>query len=329
MRGRLLERLEESVEGLKRKHMDLVDDVDAVTAYLRRDTDLFGQRTNIVHRVVRCGVQFVDIERAALVERPARLALVAGLAVGGRIEAVDRLGENARAGRFADAARTAEQVSVGQLPARDRVAQRRCDMRLPDDRRECRGTVLAGGNDEIIHDFSYLTKIRKFGRNPQAARKIPDREQRHLRLLQTQGRTTDTSICRGRNSRNGPGSCVDSARCRRAHLGFRRTRRFVPARHAFGSERHSPKIKNACSRPTCRYAPNAPARRFPKACAGCYSVIRIAKTSPAGSFAATIHHMRAAGLSERTDKLPDKRLWQPICRVFDTKSENERKETKI
>lgn len=82
-------------------------------------------------------------------------------------------------------------------------------MRLPDDRRECRGTVLAGGNDEIIHDFSYLTKIRKFGRNPQAARKIPDREQRHLRLLQTQGRTTDTSICRGRNSRNGPGSCVD------------------------------------------------------------------------------------------------------------------------
>ena len=223
MRGRLLERLEESVEGLKRKHMDLVDDVDAVTAYLRRDTDLFGQRTNIVHRVVRCGVQFVNIERAALVERPARLALVAGLAVGGRIEAVDRLGENARAGRFADAARTAEQVSVGQLPARDRVAQRRCDMRLPDDRRECRGTVLAGGNDEIIHDFSYLTKIRKFGRNPQAARKIPDREQRHLRLLQTQGRTTDTSMCRGRNSRNGPGSCVDSARCRRAHLGFRRT----------------------------------------------------------------------------------------------------------
>ena len=80
-----------------------------------------------------------------------------------------------------------------------------------------------GGNDEIIHDFSYLTKIRKFGRNPQAARKIPDREQRHLRLLQTQGRTTDTSMCRGRNSRNGPGSCVDSARCRRAHLGFRRT----------------------------------------------------------------------------------------------------------
>ena len=173
MRGRLLKRLEESVEGLKRKHMDLVDDVDAVTAYLRRDTDLFGQRTNIVHRVVRCGVQFVDIERAALVERPARLALVAGLAVGGRIEAVDRLGENTRAGRFADAARAAEQVSVGQLPARDRVAQRRGDMRLPDDRRECRGTVLAGGNDEIIHDFSYLTKIRKFGRNPQAARKNP------------------------------------------------------------------------------------------------------------------------------------------------------------
>ena len=72
-----------------------------------------------------------------------------------------------------------------------------------------------------------------------------------------------------------------------------------------------------------------PGTPHPKACAGCYSVIRIAKTSPAGSFAATIHHMRAAGLSERTDKLPDKRLWQPICRVFDTKSENERKETKI
>ncbi len=129
--GRLFEGLEEGVEGRLREHVHLVDDVDAVAAYLRRDAHLFGQGADVVHRVVRCGVQLVYVETAPLVEGATGFACAAGLAVV-RVEAVDGLGEYAGAGGLAYAARTAEQVGVGQLAAGDGVAERGGDMRLPD-----------------------------------------------------------------------------------------------------------------------------------------------------------------------------------------------------
>ena len=154
--GRLLQRLEEGVEGCGREHVDLVDDEHRVTAHLRDDAHLFDQRADVLHGVVRRGVQLVDVERTSLVERAARFALVArfGAVV---CEAVDGLGEDAGAGGLAYAAGTAEEIGVGQLAALDGVLERRGDMFLSDDRSEGRGAVFACADDEITHS---VAKIR-------------------------------------------------------------------------------------------------------------------------------------------------------------------------
>ena len=131
--GRLLERLEEGVEGGRREHVDLVDDEDRVASHLRDDAHLFDERTDVLDRVVRRGVQLVDVERASVVETAARFARVAGFGPFG-MQAVDRLGEDAGAGGLAHAARSAEEISVGKLTALDRVLQGRSDVLLPHDR---------------------------------------------------------------------------------------------------------------------------------------------------------------------------------------------------
>ena len=81
--GRLFERFQERIESGSRQHMHLVDDIDAVTTHLRRDTNLIHKRANVIDRVVRRSVQLVDIERAALVERAARFTLVTSLIING------------------------------------------------------------------------------------------------------------------------------------------------------------------------------------------------------------------------------------------------------
>ena len=156
--GRLFERFEKGVECRGREHVHLVDDEDRVAAALRQDAHLFDQVADVVHRVVRRGVELVDVERATLVERTARLALVARLGAVGR-QAVDGLGEDAGAGGLAYAAGTAEEVGVGQLAALDGVLERRGDMFLPDDRLEGRGTVFACADDEITHSDAKIRNM--------------------------------------------------------------------------------------------------------------------------------------------------------------------------
>ncbi len=57
---RFLEGFQESVEGRLRKHVDLVDDVDAVFADLRRDTDLVHEGLDVLDAVVGSCIQLSD-----------------------------------------------------------------------------------------------------------------------------------------------------------------------------------------------------------------------------------------------------------------------------
>ena len=155
MGGRLLQRLEERIERRGREHVDLVDDEDRITPHLRNDAHLLDEGADVLDGVVRCGVELVDVERASLVERTARFALVACLGSVGR-EAVDGLGEDAGAGGLTYAAGTAEQIGVGQLAALDGVLEGGGDMLLPDDRRKGRGTVFACADDEFAHNSAKL-----------------------------------------------------------------------------------------------------------------------------------------------------------------------------
>ena len=168
VRGRLLERLQEGVERTGTQHVHLIDDIHAVLAYLRRYTHLVDQVADILHAVVGRGIQFVDIERPLLVERCTRLALVAGVVCGGRVLAVDSLGEDACAGGLAYATRTAEQVGVCQLTLADRVAQGLRERVLPYHAFKRGGSVLSCRNDisVVFHNcksmccaLSYYTPI--------------------------------------------------------------------------------------------------------------------------------------------------------------------------
>ena len=62
MFGRFFERLEEGIKCSSREHVYLVNDEDLVFAYLWRYHDLVYELSYVVHRVVGCRVEFVDIE---------------------------------------------------------------------------------------------------------------------------------------------------------------------------------------------------------------------------------------------------------------------------
>ena len=163
--GRLLQSLEEGVESLLREHMNLIDDKQRVFANLRHNAHLLDKRTNIVHRVVRCGIQLVNIQRATLVEGTARLALVASLGTYG-VKTVYRLGKNAGTRSLTHSTGTAEEVGVRQLSTLNGVLQRRGDTLLTHHRGKCCGTVFSCRYNKLAHNsakvVNFLASILRY-----------------------------------------------------------------------------------------------------------------------------------------------------------------------
>ncbi len=112
--------------------MRLVDDVELRLQLRRRVFDALPKIANIVDATVAGGVDLDHVGVRAVVDGHARCAGVAGAIGRIRIEAIDRLGENACCGRLARAARTAEQVRMGDAVERDRILQRIDDVVLPE-----------------------------------------------------------------------------------------------------------------------------------------------------------------------------------------------------
>lgn len=110
----LLQSLEEGVERRRGEHMHLVDNEHRVATVLWYDTHLLYEVADVVNRVVRRSIQLVDVERATLVERAARLTLVARL-TSLRIQAVDGLGKDTSTGGLTHTTRTTKEVGVSQL----------------------------------------------------------------------------------------------------------------------------------------------------------------------------------------------------------------------
>ena len=59
--GRLLQRLQESVESGRTQHMDLINDKDLILSDWGRDTHLLDQRADIVDRIVRRRIKLMDV----------------------------------------------------------------------------------------------------------------------------------------------------------------------------------------------------------------------------------------------------------------------------
>ena len=114
VRRRLLERLEQRRLGRLRQHVDLVEDVHLVPTG-RAERRLLDQVAHGVDAVVGGRVEFVHVVAGAALDRQARLALAARFAVDD-VLAVEHLGEDARRGGLAGAARTGEQVRLALAP---------------------------------------------------------------------------------------------------------------------------------------------------------------------------------------------------------------------
>ena len=139
--GRILERLEERVRRALREHVDLVEDVHLAPAGGAERGPLV-QLTDAVDAVVRRGVELEHVERRAVLDRPARLAHAAGLAVAD-VRAVQGFREDARGRRLAGAARSAEQVRVRDPVVAHGVAEGPHDVLLAEHFVETLGPVAA------------------------------------------------------------------------------------------------------------------------------------------------------------------------------------------
>src|SRR3989441_13329186 len=108
MRRRLLEGLQERVEGVRREHVDLVDDEDLEAALERQVRGRLHQVAHLVDLGVRGAVDLEDVEGRALADLLAVRAGVARLRRRAPL-AVEGLGEQPRRGGLADAARPGEE----------------------------------------------------------------------------------------------------------------------------------------------------------------------------------------------------------------------------
>ena len=103
--------------------MHLVDDIDTVSAHLRRYPHLIHQSLDVIHTVVGCGIKLMDTVGPAFRKREARLTCTARLHLVGRIGTVDHLCEYARSGGLSHSTRTAEQVGMSQLPPENGILE--------------------------------------------------------------------------------------------------------------------------------------------------------------------------------------------------------------
>jgi hypothetical protein len=140
-----LEGLEQRVERRRGQHVDLVDDVDLVLPAGRRVADVVAQLAHLLDAVVAGAVDFEYVEAVAGGDLAAGIAHAAGCG-GGRVDAAERLGQDARGRGLADAARADEEVSVREPVLRDGVFEGTRDVFLADDVVENLGPVLAREN---------------------------------------------------------------------------------------------------------------------------------------------------------------------------------------
>ena len=151
MCGRLLQSLEERVEGCLRQHVYLVDDEHLVFSHLRGDARLLHECLYLLHSIVAGSIKLKYVVRALLVESLAALTLAAGIAVGSRVHAVYNFCEDAGTGGLAHSSWSAKQICVRQLTTSHGILQRCRKRLLTHYRVEGHWPVLTRGDYIVIH----------------------------------------------------------------------------------------------------------------------------------------------------------------------------------
>ncbi len=127
LRRRLLQRLQEAVEGLLGQHMDLVDDIDLVAGRGWRIAHAVDQLADVVDAGMGRSVHLQDVDMPALRDRDARIAAAAGLGRGLALavlaDAVERAGDDPGGRGLADAADPGQQECMRDPASAQRIAQ--------------------------------------------------------------------------------------------------------------------------------------------------------------------------------------------------------------
>ncbi len=142
---RLLQSLEEGVEGRVGEHVDFVDDIDLVRPLGGHVLDLLPQVPDFVDAPVGGAVDFQHVQGGAVGDLPADLAGVVGVGRGALL-AVEGLGQDAGHRGLADAPGAAEQKSVGHPAGAQGVLQRPGDGLLAHHLLKVLGTPFPGQN---------------------------------------------------------------------------------------------------------------------------------------------------------------------------------------
>ncbi len=144
-RRRFFDDLQQRVEGLARQAVNFVEHDDLVAIARRPVLQALGELAHLLDFRVGRGVDLEHVHVGALGDLLAGRALVAR-PVRGATLAVERLREDARGGRLADAADAGEEIRLRDASLAQRVRQRRHDGLLADERREVLRAPLAGEN---------------------------------------------------------------------------------------------------------------------------------------------------------------------------------------
>ena len=132
VRRRLLQRLEQSIERLRRKHVHFVDDVDLEFPLRRCVADRVTEVAHLVDAVVRGTIDLHHVEMRPLRDRDARRIVDIKVCLG-PVGAIERLRENARRRSLARATRPDEKISMGDATAVDGIGQRAHHVILTDE----------------------------------------------------------------------------------------------------------------------------------------------------------------------------------------------------
>ena len=151
VRRRLLERLQQRVGGVGRERVGLVEDVDAIPTKDGLLVDAITNLADVINATVAGCIELEDVERSAVGDRAARLALearrgrrcVEGLTV-------ERLAEDLGERRFARTARAGKEVRMAHATLLNRVRQGLHDVALADDVREVLRTVLTVERGHVV-----------------------------------------------------------------------------------------------------------------------------------------------------------------------------------
>ena len=128
---RFFERLEESVEGACREHVDFVDDENLVLADDGRVLHTFNHIADVVDAGVRGRIYFIDVHRVSAGD------ILAAVALATRVQrvralAVERAGEDAGASSLAHTTGAGKKECMMETTALNGVLESLCDMFLTD-----------------------------------------------------------------------------------------------------------------------------------------------------------------------------------------------------